>query len=157
MSDPQGTTLAEEQKKDASGVLYKQRKIRLYCTSMATEDCHPSLLFAATDRSCFLNCNQYFRGLWARWDEGIPASCVADLLTRHAATGGVIVGWELHGDLEVIGFEQVTALHLYLYLYFVYSDINAFCHVILGDVLFSLLDELLYAYTRRSSSGRLSR
>lgn len=49
-----------------------------------------------------------YRGLWASWDEGVPASCISDLLARHVSAGGVIVGWELHGDLEVIGFEKVS-------------------------------------------------
>lgn len=47
------------------------------------------------------------RGLWAGWDEGIPARYVSEFLARHAASGGVIVGWEVHGDLEVMGFEKV--------------------------------------------------
>lgn len=49
------------------------------------------------------------RGLWASWQEGIPASCVSDLLARHAAAGGLIIGWELHGDLEVVGFKKVSS------------------------------------------------
>lgn len=50
------------------------------------------------------------RGLWASWDEGLPASCVSDFLAQHVSAGGVIIGWELHGDLEVIGFEKVGML-----------------------------------------------
>ena len=37
----------------------------------------------------------------------MPARCVSEFLARHAASGGVIVGWEVHGDLEVMGFEKV--------------------------------------------------
>ena len=48
------------------------------------------------------------RGLWASWEEGIPASCVSDLVKRHASSGGIVVGWEVHGDLEVIGFDEVS-------------------------------------------------
>ncbi|CAM9446423.1 unnamed protein product [Scytosiphon promiscuus] len=48
-------------------------------------------------------------GLWASWDEGIPASCVSDLLERHAAAGGVVVGWEVHNDLDVFGFEKAAS------------------------------------------------
>lgn len=47
------------------------------------------------------------RGLWAGWDEGMPATCVSDFLARHAAEGGVLVGWEIHGDLDVAGFAKV--------------------------------------------------
>lgn len=49
------------------------------------------------------------RGLWASWEEGIPTSCVSTLLAEHASAGGVIVGWEIHGDLEVVGFEKARS------------------------------------------------
>lgn len=50
-----------------------------------------------------------FRGLMATWEEGIPASCVSDFLRRHVEEAGVVVGWELHNDLDVLGFEKVRA------------------------------------------------
>lgn len=40
----------------------------------------------------------------------MPASCVSDFLERHAAAGGVLVGWEIHNDLAVTGFERVSSV-----------------------------------------------
>lgn len=55
-------------------------------------------------------CVSILRGLCASWEEGLPASCVSDFLERHAAAGGVLVGWEIHNDLDVVGFEKVSSV-----------------------------------------------
>ncbi|CAM9963348.1 unnamed protein product [Pylaiella littoralis] len=48
-------------------------------------------------------------GLWASWEEGIPAPCVSDFLERHTAAGGVLIGWEIHNDLDVLGFHKAAS------------------------------------------------
>ncbi|CAM9506281.1 unnamed protein product, partial [Laminaria digitata] len=66
----------------------------------------------AVPRGCEVTDGAFARvegGLWASWEEGIPASCVSDLVKRHASSGGIVVGWEVHGDLEVIGFEKAAS------------------------------------------------
>ncbi|CAM9930059.1 unnamed protein product [Ectocarpus fasciculatus] len=73
-----------------------------------------TLLYArvAVPRGCKVTDGVFARmqgGLLATWEEGIPASCVSDFLRRHVEEGGVVVGWELHNDLDVLGFERAAS------------------------------------------------
>ncbi|CAN0215488.1 unnamed protein product, partial [Discosporangium mesarthrocarpum] len=46
--------------------------------------------------------------LRAGWEEGIPLSVVRDLIKGNWSRGGVLVGWELKGDLNVLGFLEAA-------------------------------------------------
>ncbi|CAN0175982.1 unnamed protein product [Ectocarpus sp. 4 AP-2014] len=66
----------------------------------------------AVPRGCKVTDGVFARiqgGLMATWEEGIPASCASDFLRRHVEEGGVVVGWELHNDLDVLGFEKAAS------------------------------------------------
>lgn len=60
-------------------------------------------------RHSLMSCvNRCRRGLHASWEEGIPASCVSNFLERHVGGGGILVGWEIHHDLDVLGFQKAS-------------------------------------------------